>query len=103
MDGWIAKAGFQAVSRERLRALSRKSDAWGVLQTASHVGAIAAITSGLLFLVPIASWTVVPLFLAQGILINCLYAGQHELSHWTAFRTRELNDLRRPSCSALRP
>jgi fatty acid desaturase len=26
------------------------------------------------------------------VLINCLYAGQHEMSHWSAFRTRWLND-----------
>jgi fatty acid desaturase len=93
MEGWIAKDGLQAVSRERLRALAQKSDAGGALQTASHLGAIAATTTGLLILVPAARWTFVPLFVAQGILINCLYAGQHELSHWTAFRSRPLNDL----------
>lgn len=93
MEGWIAKGGLKAVSRERLRALSRKSDLAGALQTASHVGAIAATTTGLVEVAPLAPWTFVPLFLAQGILINCLYAGQHELSHWTAYRTRALNDL----------
>lgn len=93
MEGWIARGGLQAVSRERLRALSRKSDLRGARQTASHVGAIAATTTGLLFLVPAAPWAWLPLFLAQGILINCLYAGQHELSHWTAFRTKGFNDL----------
>ncbi len=93
MEGWIARSGLQAVSRERLRALSRKSDGLGALQTASHLGAIAATTTALIVLVPAAPWAFGPLFLAQGILINCLYAGQHELSHWTAFRTKPLNDL----------
>ena len=93
MDGWIAKGGLGAVSRERLRALSRKSDLAGALQTASHVGAIAVTTTSLLLIVPLAPWSLIPLFLAQGILINCLYAGQHELSHWTAYRTKALNDL----------
>ncbi|HEY1415473.1 MAG TPA: fatty acid desaturase [Caulobacteraceae bacterium] len=93
MEGWIAKGGLKAVSRERLRALSRKSDLAGALQTASHVGALAMTTTSLLVVVPLAPWSSVPLFLAQGILINCLYAGQHELSHWTAFRTKALNDL----------
>ncbi|HEY1880514.1 MAG TPA: fatty acid desaturase [Caulobacteraceae bacterium] len=93
MEGWIAKGGLKAVSRERLRALSRKSDLAGALQTASHVGAIAVTTTSLLIVVPLAPWSFVPLFLAQGILINCLYAGQHELSHWTAFRSKALNDL----------
>jgi fatty acid desaturase len=34
----------------------------------------------------------VPVFLLHGVLINFLYAGQHELSHWTVFRTRWLNE-----------
>jgi fatty acid desaturase len=93
MDGWIARGGLQTVNRERLRALSRKSDLAGALQTASHVGAIAVTTTGLLVLAPVAPWTFALLFVAQGILINCLYAGQHELSHWTAIRTKRLNDV----------
>jgi fatty acid desaturase len=93
MDNWIAKDAVKAVRRDRLRALSRKSDLRGAIQAASHVGAIAAATAGLIWLAPAAPWTLFPLFLAQGILINCLYAGQHELSHWTAFRTRAVNDI----------
>ena len=46
-----------------------------------------------MLLVPAAPLLWLPLFVAQGILINCLYAGQHELSHWTVFRTKRLNDL----------
>ena len=34
----------------------------------------------------------VPLFMVHGVLLNFLYAGQHELSHWTVFRTRALNE-----------
>ncbi len=91
MDDWIARDGL--VERERLRAFSRKSDPRGWAQTASHAGAIAATTAGLVWLVSAAPWTWVPLFFAQGVLINCLYAGQHELSHWTVFRTKALNDV----------
>ncbi|MGH7022436.1 MAG: fatty acid desaturase [Caulobacteraceae bacterium] len=93
MEGWIARDALKAVSRERLRALSRKSDARGAVQAASHVGAITLTTAGLALLSPAAPWTFIPLFLAQGVLINCLYAGQHELSHWTVFRTKAANDL----------
>jgi len=92
MDDWIARDGFKVVRRERLRVLSVRSDLKGWAQTASHVGAIAVTTTGLIFLAPVAPAVWLPLFLAQGVLINCLYAGQHELSHWTAFRTRKLND-----------
>jgi len=93
MDDWIARDGLKVVRRERLRALSVRSDRRGWLQTASHVGAVGAATTGLVFLAPASPVLWLPLFVAQGILINCLYAGQHELSHWTAFRTKRLNDV----------
>jgi fatty acid desaturase len=93
MDDWMAKDALGVVRREKLRALSGKSDLCGGVQTLSHVGAVAVTTAGLIWLVPAAPWTLAPLFLAQGVLINCLYAGQHELSHWTAFRTRAANDV----------
>jgi hypothetical protein len=90
MDDWIARGGLKAVPRQRLRVLSVRSDVRGGLQTASHLGALAATASGLL-VVHWAPAAVVP-FIAQGVLLNCLYASQHELSHWTAFRTKWLND-----------
>jgi len=93
MEDWIARNGLQVVRRERLRTLSQKSDLRGWIQTLSHVAAIAVSSAGLVFLVPLVPLTWLPLFLVQGILINCLYAGQHELSHWTVFRTKGLNDL----------
>jgi len=37
-----------------------------------------------------SAWAI-PVFMLQGILINCLYAGVHELSHNTVFKTRGLN------------
>jgi len=88
MEDWIARNGLQVVRRERLRTLSQKSDLRGWIQTLSHVAAIAVSSAGLVFLVRLVPLTWLPLFLVQGILINCLYAGQHELSHWTVFRTK---------------
>jgi fatty acid desaturase len=38
------------------------------------------------------TWWTVPLFMVLGVLLNFLYAGQHELSHSTVFRTRWLNE-----------
>ena len=32
------------------------------------------------------------IFVVHGVFLNCLYAGLHELSHWTAFRTKALHD-----------
>jgi len=92
MDDWIARRGLAVVDRERLHALSARSDLKGWLQTGSHLGAIGVTTAGLAlspYSLP-ALW--LPILLLHGVLINCLYAGLHECSHWTAFRTKRLND-----------
>ncbi len=59
-------------------------------QTLSHVGAAAATGTALWFTLG-TPWAV-PIFLVHGVLLNFLYAGQHELSHWTVFRTAWLNE-----------
>lgn len=74
----------------KLRGLCVASDVQGVLQTLSHVGAIA-VTGTLLWQWRATGWSV-PLFMMHGVLLNFLYAGQHELSHWTVFRTGCLNE-----------
>jgi fatty acid desaturase len=74
----------------RLRALCTTSNAAGCIQALSHLGAIA-LTGTLLWLLRSTFW-VVPLFMVHGILLNFLYAGQHELSHWTVFRTAWPNE-----------
>jgi fatty acid desaturase len=74
-----------------LRDLSTKSNVAGWCQLGSHLGAILA-TGTLLGLTLGAPWAAVPTFLVHGVLINFLYAGQHEMSHWTVFRTRWLNE-----------
>jgi fatty acid desaturase len=73
-----------------LRALCVRSDARGGLQALSHVGAIG-ITGTLLSFSSGSLWAI-PLFAVHGVLINFLYAGQHELSHSTVFRTAWLNE-----------
>ncbi len=92
---------------ETLKLISRKSDLRGWLQTGSHLFALACNTLLLAYMFSYISadagaladagagtaariWTVV-LFATQGILINCLYAGVHELSHNTVFKTRMPN------------
>jgi fatty acid desaturase len=80
-----------ALAPERLRQLSRRSDLRGWLQTLSHFAAIGA-TGTTVYMTLGTVWVVVP-FLLHGILINYLYGGQHELSHSTVFRTRDLNEF----------
>jgi fatty acid desaturase len=75
---------------DTMRALCIRSDLRGTLQTLSHVGAIG-VSGTLLWLGGGAFWAL-PVFVAHGVLINFLYAGQHELSHWTVFRTAWPNE-----------
>ena len=75
---------------QTLRRLCVPSNRAGAVQTASHVGAVG-VTGALLWLSR-GTWWAVPAFMLHGTLLNFLYAGQHELSHSTVFRTRWLNE-----------
>ncbi|WP_109464183.1 fatty acid desaturase [Albibacillus kandeliae] len=79
------------ISPQDLRALMQRSDLRGALQLGSHLGAIAI--SGALLWSLWGSWWAVPVFMVHGVLINFLYAGQHELSHGTVFETKWINVL----------
>jgi fatty acid desaturase len=92
MDDWMARNGHKVVPRERLRALSVKSDLRGCIQTLGHLGAIGLTTAGVILVPARMPVMLAALLVVQGILLNCLYAGLHELSHWTVFRTKALND-----------
>lgn len=88
MEQVFARAGL--IDGRRLRALSRREDRRGWQQVVGHFGAIGVTAAGIA-LTHGTAWMFLP-FVAHGILINFLYAGQHELSHATVFRTRRLND-----------
>ena len=72
-----------------LRALNERSDLYGGLQMASHLGAIAV--AGWLHALALGAWWVLVTGFVLGVLINFTYAAQHELSHATVFKTRKLN------------
>jgi len=76
---------------QELRALSKRSDLWGFAQLGSHFGAIAVVA--VLHAQAMGSGWVLLTGLALGVLLNFLYAGQHELSHATVFKTRKLNEV----------
>jgi fatty acid desaturase len=78
------------VDAATLKALCRPSDVRGAIQTLSQIAVLAA--TGALLLKTAGTFWAVPLFMAHGALLNFLYAGQHELSHWTVFKTRWLNE-----------
>ncbi len=89
MEGFIGRRGL--IEPQRLRAFSRRSNLKGFVQLGGHAGAI--LLTGLALHVTWGSWWAVPVFIAHGILLNFLYAGQHELSHSTVFKTRWLNEV----------
>jgi len=76
---------------DRLRGLMQRSDLHGALQLGTHFAAIA-ISGALLWVLWGSLWPVsvfiVPVFLVHGVLLNFLYAGQHELSHSSVFKTK---------------
>ena len=80
----------EVIDAAHLRSLCVPSNRRGAAQALSHLGSIGA--SGTLLWLTGGAWWVVPAFVVHGALLNFLYAGQHELSHWTVFRTGWLNE-----------
>ncbi len=74
-----------------LRALNQRSDLRGWLQMSSHLGAIA-VAAWLHAQAMGSAWVLLSGALL-GVLINFLYAAQHELSHSTVFATRKVNEI----------
>ena len=79
------------VTPQELRALNERSDMKGGVQMASHMGAIAFLI--ILHAQAMGTAWVWLTGLALGVLLNFLYAAQHELSHATVFNTRKLNEV----------
>ncbi len=75
---------------ERLAILRRRSNLRAWLQLGSHFGALLA--SGVALHVLWGSLWAAPVFIVHGMLLNYLYAAQHEMMHGTAFASRGLNE-----------
>ena len=87
MHDWIGTENV--IDKQRLGELSERRNGPAALYLTSHVGAIAVTTIGLYYTA--GSWWCVPLFCLQGVLLNFLYAPEHECDHFTAFKSRWLN------------
>lgn len=74
---------------EELRALNARSDLRGGLQLFSHLAAIGLCAA--LHAAAMGSLWVLLTGFCLGVLINFLYAAQHELSHGTVFASKWLN------------
>lgn len=79
------------VTPVELKELNERSDLMGMMQMASHLGFIGAL--GYAHSLVMGSWWVLLTGFCLGVAVNFLYAAQHELSHWTVFRTKWLNEF----------
>jgi fatty acid desaturase len=88
MEDFVARPDL--ITRERLAALSRKSDAPGLFRLAAHLGALL-VTGSAVWAASATPW-IWPAMLAHGIVQVFLFCPLHESVHGTAFRSRWLND-----------
>jgi len=80
-----------ALTRRELKALMIRSNRPALLRVAA-IALVLGFTSSLIWLAGDSGWIVPAMFL-QGIVIVHLFSLQHECVHYTAFKTRKLNDI----------
>jgi fatty acid desaturase len=89
VEGFIGNE--KLISGEKLRSYNQRTNLRGCLQTGSHLTAISLAAYALHN--SWGSYWAALWFVVLGTLLNFLYAGQHELSHWTVFKARWPNNL----------
>jgi fatty acid desaturase len=81
---------MRLIPAEALRDLYARSDAQGAWRTAAHL--LLLVTGAFLIRAAWTSWWLPAALLLQGIFFVSLFAAMHECVHYSAFRTRALND-----------
>lgn len=79
----------EALGREELRELCRRSDAAGALQLCRHAAIIAVTATGIAWAG--WSWWLPPALFGHGVALVFLFAPLHETIHRTAFKSRQAN------------
>lgn len=87
------------LTRRELKALMRRSDRPALLRLALWLAALSA--SGALVSLALGTVWVWPAMAVHGVLLVHHFALQHECVHYTAFRTRWLNDAVGRVCGAI--
>ncbi|MGV6848909.1 MAG: fatty acid desaturase family protein [Marinibacterium sp.] len=80
-----------ALTRKELKALMQRSDRPAMLRLPVWVAAMMA--TGSLVWLTMGGWLVWPAMFVHGSLLVHHFSLQHECVHYTAFRTRRLNDV----------
>ncbi len=87
----MSKTHDLILDKELIRQLGQRSDYKGLVQLAGHLGLLVLATIALAQ--TRASWWMLPALLVQAIVLIFLFAPLHETIHFTAFKTRWLNNL----------
>ncbi len=74
----------------RYRRLVQRSDAPALAFLAGHLATLAA--TGWLVYLALGTWWLVPAMALHGVVLVHLFAPLHECTHYTAFRSRRMND-----------
>ena len=94
-----AFAADSQLDKRALKALSQRSDLKGLARLASHLTALGV--TGTLVSQSVGSALLLPALWLHGIVLVFLFAPLHETVHWTAFRTRSINDVVASLCGAI--
>lgn len=87
------------LTRQELKALMQRSDKPAFIRLAIWF-LVLLITSALIW-VSLGSWWIVPAMFLQGVVLVHHFSLQHECCHYTAFKTRWLNDLAGNICGLI--
>ncbi|BBK32198.1 fatty acid desaturase [Stella humosa] len=85
-----AMSAGRVLAPQELKALSRRSNRHGILQFAIHLALIGLAAA--LVTAARGHWLVLPAMVLLGWVLVALFAPVHECVHYTAFRSRRLND-----------
>ena len=85
------------LTREQLATLSKRSDVQGLAYLVAHFAAIG-VTGWLLYLAT-PGWWMLPALLLHGVVVSYLFSPVHECCHYSAFRSRRLNEAAYWMCS----
>ncbi len=88
-----------AIDKRALKALSKRSDAKGLMQLCGHLGLLAL--SGTMVLFAGHPLLVALALIGHGVALAFLFAPLHECIHRTAFESRWINDLVARACGFL--
>ena len=80
-----------AISRRELKRLMKRSNTPGLVHFAAFL--LVAACTGFLVWLSMGSWWLIPAMLLHGIVLVHHFSLQHECVHYTAFRSRWINEL----------